>query len=205
MSRQESMCTCGVIQLESNYTKSTILLQEDVEYLKGLYGRLTPTFYTRDFNLFNVHKCHIPRKMPPEDIVIIRRIANTIQHYAQAKESLAHYFLKYTERSFTNVHIDNPNRVNKTAVTLLDMSADLVGGDAIILKKITREDLLEGKSQPDDVLANATQPPKGRRDPFIPLLVKQEIGSTMVYNGSTQHGVTRVEKGYRLVLISWFK
>jgi len=187
--------------LESNYTKSTILLQEDVEYLKALYGRLTPTFYTRDFNLFNVYKCHIPRKMPPEDIVTIRRVANTIQHYTQAKESLAHYFLKYIEGSFTNVHIDNPNRVNKTAVTLIDASTDLVGGDAILLKKITKEDLLEGKSQPENVL----NPSKGKRDPFIPLLIKQEIGSTMVYDKFIQHGVARVEKGHRLVLISWFK
>lgn len=201
MYRPESMFTFGAIQLESNYTKSTILLQEDVEYLKALYGRLTPTFYTRDFNLFNVYKCHIPRKMPPEDIVTIRRVANTIQHYTQAKESLAHYFLKYIEGSFTNVHIDNPNRVNKTAVTLIDASTDLVGGDAILLKKITKEDLLEGKSQPEDVL----NPSKGKRDPFIPLLIKQEVGSTMVYNKFIQHGVARVERGHRLVLISWFK
>jgi len=200
MSRQESMCTCGVIRLEFNYTKSTILLQEDIEYLKALYGRLSPTFYTRDFNLFNVYKLNVPRKMHPRDIVVIRRVADAIQHYAQAKESLAHYFLKYIEGSFTNVHFDNPNRVNKTAVTLLDVSENLVGGDAILLKKITKEDLLEGKSQPEDILVNTK-----RHSAAIPLLVKQEVGSTMVYNNSTLHGVTRVEKGHRLVLISWFK
>lgn len=200
MCQQESMCTCGVIRLESNYTKNTILLQEDVEYLKELYGRLSPTFYTRDFNLFNVYKCHVPRKMHPHDIVVIRRVADAIKHYAQAKESLAHYFLKYVEGSFTNVHFDNPNRVNKTAVTLLDVSEDLVGGDAILLKKITKEDLLEGKSQPEDILVNTK-----RHNAAIPLLVKQEIGSTMVYNNATLHGVTRVERGHRLVLISWFK
>ena len=195
------MCTCGVIRLESNYTKSTILLQEDVEYLKALYGRLTPTFYQRDFNLFNVYKSHVPKKMPQKEVIILRRIANTIQQYAQAKESLAHYFLKYIEGSFTNVHVDNPNRVNKTAVTLLDASEDLLGGEVILLKKITKEDLLEGQSQPEDVL----NPSKGKRDPFIPLLIKQEIGSTMVYDKFIQHGVARVERGHRLVLISWFK
>ena len=180
---------------------SNIINQKELEYLKQLYNNSPKQFHTQDVNLFNVYKCHIPRKMPPEDIVTIRRVANTIQHYTQAKESLAHYFLKYIEGSFTNVHIDNPNRVNKTAVTLIDASTDLVGGDAILLKKITKEDLLEGKSQPENVL----NPSKGKRDPFIPLLIKQEIGSTMVYDKFTQHGVARVEKGHRLVLISWFK
>jgi predicted 2-oxoglutarate/Fe(II)-dependent dioxygenase YbiX len=36
-------------------------------------------------------------------------------------------------------------------------------------------------------------------------VVKQDIGETVWYPAQKMHGVSLVKKGYRLVLISWYK
>lgn len=190
-----SMFICGVIQLVSNYKNIQVLSEEQIEYLIDLHKRLPKKFFSRDFNLFNVYKTMIPRHLQARDVEMLNGVATTIKNNFDTKKELTHYFLEYVKESFTNIHVDNPNRVNKTAVTLLRTSSDLIGGQVVLLKPITQQDLLEGKKQPSEMKANSFN---------VPLVIQQDVGSTLLYDNNVLHGVSKVEQGNRLVLISWF-
>jgi hypothetical protein len=188
------MCICGVTQLESNFEQLEILSREDIEYLKQMYERYPKQFWTRDFNLFNLYKCDIPRQMNAQDLDFMRMVSNKIKHHVEFKNDAAHYFLKYVPNSFTVVHVDNPQRIKRTAVTLIDASPDLVGGDVVLLRDIAKSELVSGPLRPESPVPNVK----------VPIVVKSKLGSTLIYNYNVKHGVSKVEQGYRLVLISWF-
>ena len=196
MYRQESMCICGVIRLESDFVQLDIFLPDEIEHLKVMYEKYPKEFWARDFNLFNIYKCMIPRKMSVEDVDFFRGISNKIKQRIDYKQDAAHYFLKYVKDSFTNVHIDNPKRIKRTAVTLLDISADIIGGDTLLIKNIQDSDIGPGNQRPEGL--------QDRSNLRVPSIVKPKIGSTLIYNHNVRHGVTKVEQGHRLVLISWF-
>lgn len=85
------------------------------------------------------------------------------------------YFIMYKNGSYTRIHKDNPITVEGSTITLIDRSDDLVGGDIIVGKDYNQK------------------------------IIPQLIGQTVHYLASTDHGVTKVEKGERLVLITWFR
>lgn len=86
------------------------------------------------------------------------------------------FILKYGPNSFTAMHHDNPEESEKTSVTLLEKSNDIVGGKAIII-------------------GNKNEP----------VIVEQQVGQTVWYDQSLWHGVTKIEKGERKVLVTWWK
>ena len=85
------------------------------------------------------------------------------------------YFLMYKNGSYTRIHKDNPITVEGSSITLIDRSDDLVGGDIIVGKDHSQK------------------------------IIPQLIGETVHYSASIDHGVTKVDKGERLVLITWFR
>lgn len=197
MYQQESTYTCGAIQLESDFSQIDIFQPAEIQQLIQLYKKFPEEYWARDYNLFNIYKCQIPlRQLSPEDDSFYKSISNKIKQHISFKNDAAHYFLRYVKGSFTNVHIDNPNRIKRTAVTLLDISPDIVGGDTLLIKSIESKDIGPGNRRPEDSENIATL--------RVPLVVKPKIGSTLIYNHNVRHGVSKVEQGYRLVLISWF-
>ena len=194
MFRQEFMYTYGVIRLESDFKQVDILTLSEVQYLKQMFDRYPKNFWTRDYNLFNLYKCDIPRRMHPNDVNTIRGISQKVKSHLDNKKDAAHYFLKYIPNSFTHVHIDNPYRIQRTAVTLIDVSQDLVGGEVVLINNISQSDLMPGEFRPDKNVKNIK----------VPVVVRQKVGSTLIYNHNVRHGVTKVEQGHRLVFISWY-
>jgi predicted 2-oxoglutarate/Fe(II)-dependent dioxygenase YbiX len=110
----------------------------------------------------------------------ISEIWNNIQlklsNFHGRNANKTNYFLRYKNGSYTRIHKDNPGTVEGSSITLIDRSDDLVGGDIIIARK-------------------------GYTQKIIPQL----IGETVHYSASIDHGVTKVDKGERLVLVTWFR
>lgn len=94
------------------------------------------------------------------------------------------YILEYYENSFTNMHIDrveDSEYDSLTTVTLLHRSEDLEGGDALFMDNKHENPL----DNPITVL-------------------KQEVGEVVSYSDGELHGVSKVLKGTRRVLINWW-
>jgi predicted 2-oxoglutarate/Fe(II)-dependent dioxygenase YbiX len=86
------------------------------------------------------------------------------------------YILKYGPNSFTGMHQDNSEESQKTSITLIEQSNDIVGGKAIITDNMG-----------------------------APIIVEQQVGQTLWYDQSLWHGVSKIEKGERKVLVTWWK
>ena len=85
------------------------------------------------------------------------------------------YILKYGPNSFTKMHVDHPSNSHKTGITLIQQSDDIVGGDAIVIDKTG-----------------------------APSVIKQNVGQTLWYDQRLSHGVSKIEKGERHVLVTWW-
>lgn len=89
------------------------------------------------------------------------------------------YILEYYENSFTTIHHDiigDDFSNSITTVTLLKQSDDLQGGKIIVI-------------DPED---RST------------VILDQSIGEVISYNHRIRHGVSKVLKGTRRVLINWY-
>jgi len=94
------------------------------------------------------------------------------------------YILEYYENSFTNMHIDkveDSEYDSLTTVTLLDRSEDLDGGDALFMD-----------NKHENILDNPIT------------ILKQEVGEVVSYSDGELHGVSKVLRGTRRVLINWW-
>lgn len=90
------------------------------------------------------------------------------------------YILEYYENSFTCTHVDliGDEETNSiTTVTLLHKSNDLLGGEILITDK---------------------------KEKSI-VILNQDIGEIISYSHRVPHGVSKVLKGTRRVLINWYK
>ena len=98
----------------------------------------------------------------------------------------------YDPGSYTRLHSDNDDDVGLTIVTLVD-TVDLVGGDTLVMLPAPKEQKI-GYQKGDDH--------KGR---VVPKIVQMKTGESVIYDRSLLHGVTQIERGKRLVLVSWFR
>jgi hypothetical protein len=101
---------------------------------------------------------------------------NTLKPYTS-------YIIEYYEDSYTQIHTDKIGKEEEdslTTITLLDKSEDLNGG------KIILGDVI------DNVVGSIT-------------IFEQDIGEMISYNHRTYHGVSKVLKGTRRVLVNWYK
>lgn len=195
MYQQEFMYTCGVTRLVS---KTKTLSSYDIEYLNELYNNLEGKRYTRYFNLFSVIRKDISSQLKDPRWVSIN------EKLTQNKKCIANYFLLYDEDAFAHIHRDSPKRVTSTSITLIDKSKDLEGGEIITSQRIknskvglhipTDEDIISKKEQ--GILINKV---------VSFTVIPQDVGETVWYPAQMMHGVTLVTKGYRKVLISWYK
>lgn len=197
MCQQESMYTCGETQLVSN---NRTLDWNDIDYLNNLYQSLHGKDFSRYYNLFSVTRKDVPPKLDDYRWLTVKSKLDK----EGCGECITNYFLYYGPGSFTMPHTDSPLRVTKTAITLIDTSADLVGGEIIAIKSVKK--FTGNVHIPTD---NEIK----RKNESVPIMnsvkainiIKQNIGETVWYPAQMKHGVTQVEQGYRLVLISWYK
>lgn len=174
--------------MESRYYKKEKVSDSNLKKYLELYESL-PEVEVKQF--YNLHYCY--RRDIPKDKRV--DVGGKGEMYAQ-------YFLKYIEGSFTKSHVDDEEAVGETAITLLDKQ-DLVGGEIIVYEphfKNTDWEVTE-----DNGMINYY---KGEYLPgqnIIPVVVDQEVGETVFYSHATMHSVSKVQKGSRIVLVTWYK
>ena len=189
------MFICGVIQLVYRVTRT--FDNEDLMYLTHLYSTLPSKFYKKDLTLFNTERRDVPNLDDGGWSKIISKQIVDSKKYIPKRQ----YFLKYTYNSFCIIHQDNPSAVKETSITLIDKSSDLEGGEIYIRSPVYENDLREG------IVRNHPQE-KGNvlriGEDIVPETIAQNVGETVWYPIGTYHGVTKVKKGYRIVLVTWF-
>ena len=172
------------------YKLERIVSEEQRHQLINVYNSLPATLAHQDYNLFDVDK----RSPTGEQVEL--NCFKVIDAYASKHEkTFRHYFLNYTEESFTKFHTDNDDAVGLTIVTLVDKSEDLIGGEALAQLPYTKTVRPANKYRKGDAPHNQMVCPK---------VINMEPGQSLVYDKSLMHGVGQVERGNRLVLISWY-
>jgi predicted 2-oxoglutarate/Fe(II)-dependent dioxygenase YbiX len=178
--------------------RQKILTDFELQKLKELYDELKDKDCTRFFhqwdNLYDVSRTQLTpqnkRATSYIDHAILQKLAD---HFNMIYENS--YFLSYKRGSFTASHVDT-DRSKKTLITLISKTDNLDGGDVIVTRPLPDRPL-RGDARGKKIN------PVGKN--IIPELWKQEVGDTLIYDGNTIHGVTRVKRGERIVLVSWLK
>lgn len=140
------------------------------------------------YNLFYCYRRDIPR----DSRIKLDRINDPIH---------SQYFLRYEDESFTRRHTDNEHEVGETAITLID-STDLEGGDIIVYEPHFKNTNWEVTR--DNGILNYYKEEYRPGDQIIPVVVKQDVGETILYSHATMHSVSKVTKGSRTVLVTWY-
>jgi predicted 2-oxoglutarate/Fe(II)-dependent dioxygenase YbiX len=171
-----------------DYKVLNIITEQDRVDLIKLYNNIPSTKAVQDYNLFTVDK----RRIQSDNFKI--DAFKKLDEYAN-RPTYSHYFVMYEEGSFTRMHTDNDDDISLTIVTLLD-SQDLVGGETIVHLPA------EYKGRDANEYRKGDVPRDDQR--VRPKVVNVDKGQSMIYNRSLLHGVAEVEKGKRLVLVSWY-
>lgn len=146
--------------------------KDEIEYLKTLHQELPSNYHNQDVNLFFIYKTIVSNITSP----LWDSVQEKLLEFHGRRCIVTNYFLRYTVGSYAKMHMDNPNTVDGTAITLLERSDDLEGGDIIIVGN-----------------------DKERK------VVPQLVGETIYYDTAVVHGVSKVTRGTRKVLITWFR
>lgn len=179
-----------------SYSKARICSDRDLFELQKLWSAQDPIRVKRFYNLFYLEKREI-RNIHNEDWwkAFKAKLEKSI-----GLETYSHYFLEYVEGSFTRAHSDNADDIGGTIVTLVDTSDNLDGGEALgylphFKKDIGEFDLNRYRDNDHEDTGNH----------IIPVVIKQQVGESIMYGPEFQHAVSQVITGRRRVLISWFK
>ena len=181
---------------KANYQIENIINNDDRHQLIDLYNSIDPGFSEQDYNLNLVDKRPIRGHHPYIDPI------KKIEKYAN-RDVYSHYFVMYKPGSFTRLHTDNADEVGLTIVTMIDM-VDLVGGDTLVIipRDPSDPNIQERRKGQGSGIKKGTV---AAGQSIIPKIVNCKNGDSMIYDRNLTHGVTYVEKGLRLVLVSWFK
>ena len=163
----------------------------DIDRLIRIFHQQPESLWHQDYNLFDVDKRPIPSIHWGESW------SRKLQEAAGVEIS-SHYFVLYKPDSFTRIHKDDVANVGCTIITMLEQN-DLVGGDTLIF------DEYKIKARGRDTQVKRTEKKRPYMQPIIPVVPRVEDGQSIKYDRMVKHGVTRVESGTRLVLVSWFK
>ena len=173
-----------------DYKIEKLITTEQRHQLLDVFNSKEAKLAHQDYNLFDVDKRHPTSEQSKMDCF------KPFDDYAKDyKKSFQHYFLVYGPDSFTKFHTDNDEAVGLTLVTLLSKTDDLVGGEALAILPYTKRVRPEGKYR------------KGKApvdERVIPKVIAMEEGDTLAYGQHLMHGVGQVERGERIVLISWY-
>lgn len=181
--------------MAKKYYVDKIFNSEEIADLLSLFNSLSKEFAHQDYNLFDIEKRSIPHKYYKEHSSLLK-----LNDYFSDLTPHTHYFLKYTSEAFTRMHTDNDSIIKQTCVTVIE-TKDLVGGDTLMLDTYTKNKRPRNKYAKR--VKRETHGPIGKD--VIPVIVKHNDGDSVIYDPKTNHGVTQVEQGHRIVLVSWFK
>lgn len=192
--------------MNQTYEIVQILTPKERRHLLALKDTCVTYEAHQDYNLFDVSKTQVhskhlgmyTNKFSPVAEQALHKLRDYAQANAPVGETVAQYFLDYTEESFTRFHTDDDEAVGLTMVTLLD-EQDLDGGETILQHKYLVKD------RPSHKYAKRSgdgKPPYGSR--IVPEVISMDVGDTIVYDRHLMHGVGRVRKGVRTVLITWY-
>ena len=173
-----------------DYKIENIITTEQRHKLLDVYHSLKPELAHQDYNLFDVDKRHPSKEQSELDC-----FAPLDEHAKEYRKTFRHCFLNYGPESFTKFHTDNDEVVGLTIVTFLDKSDDLIGGEPLVQLPY------EKRSRPSTHYRKG-ESPLGQK--VIPKVLHMEVGESLVYGQHLMHGVGQVERGNRLVLISWY-
>lgn len=174
------------------YVVEQILDEKDILELKKLYQEIPPRFAHQDYNLFDVERKDIP-------VEKIEKHKSLLKLKTYSKMSVkGFYFLKYEKDSFTRVHHDDNSEL--TIVTMIE-AKNLVGGCPICYTKYTKN------ARPSFKYARRNEQeqkvgPTGKD--IVPVVIEVKETQSIVYGPNLKHGVSCVQGGHRIVLISWF-
>jgi len=176
------------------FTADIIQSNAEIESLINLYHSLKPHYAHQDYNLFYLEK----RQLKSENYS--NKVVQKINDYGSSLglENYVHYFLRYTEGSFTKLHRDEA--VDKTIITFVEQSPNLIGGETLFYDRYRAVEVSENHylKTKDDTKSLDGQD-------IIPVIAPSRTGQSVVYGREVKHGVCEVSSGYRIVLVSWFK
>jgi|13_taG_2_1085334.scaffolds.fasta_scaffold01794_7 predicted 2-oxoglutarate/Fe(II)-dependent dioxygenase YbiX len=174
-----------------HYKIQKLITNDERHALIDLYNSIPSNIAEQDYNLANVDKRRLGSTHGIEPV-------KKIDQYAKENgnlKCLQHYFVMYKKGAFTRLHTDDDEKVKLTVVTLVD-TADLVGGETVSLLPWSANDNKSvGYKKGNDVEDESR---------VIPMVIKPEVGESMMYDRAFLHGVAKVESGLRLVLVSWY-
>jgi len=177
------------------YVEKTRLI-EDLQPYKDLWETSNKVLYAQFDNLFDTTRG--TPKRPWDQIECLENLRKETE--IKVDRSLKHfdqYFLNYSRGSFTSLHKDT-DKVQVTVITLIDISENLDGGDVLVMKPLSNRDI-KGETRAKPSFLNPV------KEEIVPEVWRLDLGESLIYTGYVKHGVTRVKKGNRLVLVSWFK
>jgi hypothetical protein len=175
------------------YIVDQIFSDKQIDQLGKLYDTIEGKFAHQDYNLFDVEKRDIERKDWDNPLL------QTLTDYSKLKP-ISFYFLKYTKDSFTKIHTDNGS--DMTIITIIS-TINLVGGETICLDKYTKNKRPKEHYAKRGMGKGAPKSAPTGQD-IIPKIIRVKDGQSVVHGPKMHHGVSQVEKGSRIVLISWF-
>lgn len=179
---------------QPNWDKRVILDADDIAEAREVYERAREVEYHQYYNLFDVKRRDVHDWY---DLGFMKKISDTL---GVSRFIGMPYFLLYETNSFARTHEDN--ETGTTVVTLIESSTDLVGGEALIFDVYGTRPRASHK---EATRANFEQESPGAYEKsIIPRIVQMEQGESLIYGPELTHGVTQVEQGSRLVLITWW-
>lgn len=179
-----------------NYTTKKLLNKNLFDNALEIYESLPTLKMQQDHALYYIEKRYPGNKLANSRPSVFSCIDDHMKiNYNQRRFS--HYFLRYDKWSFARVHTDDVTQITNTVITLLDQSEDLIGGETLVWDKFYELPLLTPEH-------NRKGKEPTHRDSLVPCSPKLNVGESLIYNGTTKHGVTQVEQGHRIVLVSWY-
>ncbi len=181
------------------YKLSSIFNDNDINILNQIYDQLPLSVVKRYYNLFYLNKKDIVSSKFNNELKEKWEYINNKISLISDLAPYSLYFLEYKQNSFCRTHTDNNKDVGLTAVTLIKKSDDLIGGEAIGYlphwkSKLEHFDI--NRYEADDECNDGQS--------VIPVVIKQDVGQTLIYPHNFRHSVSLVEQGTRRVFICWF-
>lgn len=183
--------------MEKPYRKAKIFDKNEISLIYDIWSSSKTQWVSQFYNVWYMERANSRVDYK------INWVSDKIKNFLGGNMTLStYYFLRYLPGSYTTLHRDAPDAASgATVITLID-DVNLIGGNTIIYEKIKTPTELEFKH--GDF--------RGKEwwkedDPFqIPLVVQDlKCGESLIYDHTIKHGVSKVEQGERLVLVTWFK
>lgn len=172
----------------SQVYKERLFSEEEISWLRELFDKDLETQKGRWQNITGIFKT--------ESRVVEKHLGHFIDKQLKYAATLMNrewklkdiFLLEYHPGGKANLHVDiHATNGGISLVTLVE-EEELVGGQVII-----REDDIYGD------IRNLRSTGFEEEDHIIQL----DVGETVVYSASVIHGVTKVESGFRRVLVTW--